>query len=122
VTATVRALHDGRLVMQHMFRGAPLNLGKLARLVIDGMDVVVGSRRSQTFDREPFLAVGIQVERYRYVALKSSNHFRAGFTQLAGSIVTADPPGLCTHQISIFPRNATARRFWPLHDDAQWSG
>lgn len=118
-SAEVRALHDGRLVMQHMFRGAPLNVGKLARLVIEDMDIVVGSKRSQTFDREPFLAVGIQVERYRYVALKSSNHFRAGFTELAGAIVTADPPGLCTHQIGIFPRETTARRLWPLHEDAQ---
>lgn len=112
--ATVRALHDGRLVLQHMFRGAPLKLGPLARLVIDGVDVVVGSRRSQTFDKEPFLAVGIDVMRYDVVALKSSNHFRGCFQDITQSIVTADPPGLSTHNIGVFPRQSTARAFWPI--------
>ena len=116
--ATVRALHDGRLVLQHMFRGAPLKLGPLARLEINGLDVVVGSRRSQTFDKEPFLAVGIDVMRYDVVALKSSNHFRGCFQNIAQRIVTADPPGLSTHNIGVFPRQATARAFWPMNEQA----
>jgi len=118
--AYVKALHDGRVVMQHMFKGAPLNLGPMARLVIDDMDVVVASRRSQTFDQEPFLAVGIDVMKYRYVALKSSNHFRAGFQHLASGIVTADTPGLTTHKIEVFPRQHTSRRLWPLDEHAEY--
>ena len=102
--AYVKSLSDGRLVMQAMGKGSPLSLGKMARLVIDGIDVIVASRRSQTFDPEPFLAVGIDVNRYRIVALKSSNHFRAGFKDVAGAIVTADPPGLTTHHVEVFPR------------------
>ncbi len=118
--AYVKALHDGRLIMQHMFKGAPLNIGLTARLVIDEMDVVVASRRNQTFDREPFLAVGIDVMKYRYVALKSSNHFRAGFQHLAGAIVTADTPGLNTHRLEVFPRQTTSRRLWPLDHSATY--
>ena len=110
----VKAIHDGRLIMQHMFKGAPLNIGPMARLVIEEMDVVVASRRSQTFDLEPFLAVGIDVMKYKYVALKSSNHFRACFQDLAAHIVTADTPGLSTHQIEVFPRQRTVRKLWPL--------
>lgn len=115
--AYVKSLADGRLVMQHMYKGAPLNIGKMARLVVDDMDIVVASRRSQTFDQEPFLAVGIDVMKYKYVALKSSNHFRAGFQTLASRIVTADTPGLSTHKIGVFPRQNTARRLWPLDPD-----
>jgi len=118
--AYVKALHDGRLIMQHMFKGSPLNLGPMTRLVIEDLDVVVASRRSQTFDQEPFLAVGINVKKYKYVALKSSNHFRAGFTPVASGIVTADTPGLTTHAIDQFPRHKTKRRLWPIHDDAQF--
>lgn len=119
--AKVKALHDGRVTLQRMFRGMPLNLGPLARLVIDDMDVVVGSRRSQTFDREPFLAVGIDVLRYDIVALKSSSHFRAEFQSLAHSIVTADTPGLSTHDIAVFPRQATARALWPIDPRAEFA-
>ena len=120
-SAQVKSLHDGRLVLQHMFKGMPLNLGPMARLVIEGIDVVVGSRRSQTFDREPFLALGIDVLRYDLVALKSSSHFRACFQSLAHAIVTADPPGLSTHNISVFPRQRTARALWPVNPQASFS-
>jgi microcystin degradation protein MlrC len=88
--------------------------------VIDNMDVVVGSRRNQTFDTEPFLAVGIDVLKYKYVALKSSNHFRAGFENLASAIVTADTPGLTTHKIEVFPRQQTNRRLWPIDPQAAY--
>jgi len=118
--AYVKAVADGRVRLTHMFRGMPLNLGVLVRLVIDGIDVGVGSRRSQTFDCEPFLAVGIDVLRYDVVALKSSSHFRACFQPLAHAIVTADTPGLSTHDISVFPRQATARALWPLDARAQF--
>ena len=114
LTAYVKSLHDGRIRMRAMFKGAPLNLGPMARLVVDGMDVIVASRRSQTFDIEPFLAVGIDVMNYDFVALKSSAHFRAGFQDLAGAIVTADPPGLTTLQIEVFPREHAPGPLWPV--------
>ncbi len=114
LTAYVKSLHDGRIRMRAMFKGAPLNLGPMARLVVDGMDVIVASRRSQTFDIEPFLAVGIDVLNYDFVALKSSAHFRAGFQDLAGAIVTADPPGLTTLKIEVFPREHAPGPLWPV--------
>ena len=120
VRGYVKSLHDGRITLTAMFRGMPLNLGPMARLVVDGMDVIVASRRSQTFDPEPFLALGIDVNRCRYVALKSSNHFRAGFQDLARAIVTADPPGLSTHHIEIFPRHRAGVLLWPVDQDARY--
>jgi microcystin degradation protein MlrC len=116
--AYVKALHDGRIVMQAMFKGAPINLGPMARLNIRGIDVIVASRRNQTFDPEPFAALGIDVMRYRYVALKSSNHFRAGFQDIAAAIITADPPGLTTHHIEVFPRDNATRPLWPIDSQA----
>jgi microcystin degradation protein MlrC len=122
VRGYVKALHDGRIRMQAMFKGAPLHLGPMARLQVDGLDIIVASRRSQTFDPEPFLAVGIDVRRYRVVALKSSNHFRAGFQDLAGTIITADPPGLSTHHIEIFPRRRAPGPLWPIDEGARYDG
>jgi microcystin degradation protein MlrC len=83
-------------------KAVPLNLGKMARLVVAGVDIIVASNRSQTFDIGPFAALGIDVNDYRIIALKSSNHFRAGFRDVATHIVTADTPGLTTHQIQVF--------------------
>ena len=121
----VKALHDGRLTMQAMAKGSPINYGKLARLVVSNegidMDIIVASNRSQTFDTEPFLAVGIDVLRLDIVALKSSNHFRAGFSDFAGTIITADPPGLTTHHIEIFPRQNSTQPMWPIDELADYS-
>ena len=117
----VKALHDGRCTMQAMMKGAPVSYGPLARLKVAGFedfDIVVGSRRSQTFDTEPFLAVGIDVTQRDIVALKSSNHFRAGFSVLAGTIITADPPGLTTHHVEVFPRRNADRALWPIDASA----
>jgi len=120
LTVYVKALHDGRLKMRAMFKGAPLHLGKFARLVINDIDIIVGSRRSQTFDIAPFLAVGIDVSEYPIVALKSSNHFRAGFTHIASSIITADTPGLTTHKLQVFGHKNLRAPSWPLDSSASY--
>lgn len=114
----VRALHDGQLIFQAMYKGATNDLGPMARIEIDGVDVIVASNRSQTLDPEPFLALGIDVRRYKFIALKSSHHFRAGFKDVAAAIVTADTPGLCTHKIDMFDRQRTQRPLWPVDASA----
>ncbi|MFT5014765.1 MAG: microcystin degradation protein MlrC [Patiriisocius sp.] len=116
----MKSLHDGKLKLLAMFKGAPIHLGKMARLVVNGLDIVVASRRNQTLDIGPFLALGIDVTEKKYVALKSSNHFRAGFTQLAGQILTADTPGLTTHHIEVFPRQKAVGPLWPVDEDVEF--
>jgi microcystin degradation protein MlrC len=118
--AYVKALHDGALTMLAMGKGSRMNLGLLARLVVDGIDIIVASRRSQTFDTAPFTAVGIEVTEYPIVALKSSNHFRAGFGDIASDIVTADPPGLTTLHIEVFERRRSAGALWPVDEGADY--
>lgn len=121
VRGRVKSLTDGRFVLRAMAAGLPADLGPMARLEVGGIDVLVASRRGQTFDPEPFLLHGIDVRRYKIVALKSSNHFRAGFQSLARAIVTADPPGLTTHRIEVFPRRRSPRPIWPLDPDAEYA-
>ena len=120
LTAYVKSLHDGRITLKAMFKGMPLNLGPLARLQVGGIDIIVASRRSQTFDTQPFLAVGVDVMHLQYVALKSSNHFRAGFQKIASAIITADPPGLTTHHIEVFPRRRCQEPLWPVDPETQF--
>lgn len=118
VDAYVKVLSDGRFERSAMGAGLRVDLGKMARLRIGNVDVIVGSKRAQTFDPEVFRLHGIAVERYRIVALKSSHHFRAGFSDIASAIVTADPPGLTTARLEVFERARTARPIWPLDADA----
>lgn len=120
-TAYVKCLTDGKFIQQSpMGRGARVDLGKMARLVIGGIDVLVSSIRTQTLDPEVFLLHGIDVTRYTIVAIKSSNHFRAGFAPIAAGIIRADTPGLVSADLSTFPYERLTRPIWPLDEDAAY--
>ncbi len=110
-TATVIALSDGKFkASSPMMSGMPFDLGPSCRLEIDGIDVVVTSQRSQVFDQEIFLLHGIDVTTYKIVALKSSQHFRAGFVPIAAEIIRADTPGATTIDLHAIPYHAPRRR------------
>jgi microcystin degradation protein MlrC len=116
--AYVKCLTDGRFITHSpMGRGAQVDLGRMARLVIGGVDVLVSSVRRQTLDAEVFLLHGIDVARCRIVALKSSQHFRAAFEPIAARIITADSPGLTTLDLTTFPYRRITRPVWPLDQD-----
>lgn len=114
-SAYVKTLSDGRFLLQTpMGRGSLVDMGRMARLVIGGVDVIVATGRSQTLDPELFLLHGIDVTRYRIVALKSQQHFRAGFEGIAGEIIRVDTPGSTSSNLSNLPFERVNRPIWPL--------
>ncbi|MGC4106733.1 MAG: M81 family metallopeptidase [Thermomicrobiales bacterium] len=113
--AYVKCLTDGRFVLTTpMGAGATEDLGKMARLMIGNVDVIVGTARSQTFDEGLFLLHGIDVRRVRIAALKSQQHFRAGFEPIAGTIIRCDTPGFTTSNLANLPYTRIMRPIWPL--------
>lgn len=114
-SAYVKSLTDGRFILVNpMGAGSEVNLGPMARLIIGNMDVIVGSRRAQTLDAQLFLLHGIDVGDYRIVAIKSQQHFRGGFQQLAGTVIRTDTPGFTTSELSSLPFRQIRRPIWPL--------
>ena len=119
--AYVKALTDGQFrLTTPMGRGMLTDLGPSARLRIGGIDIIVASERNQVLDDEVFLLHGIDVRRRKIVALKSSAHFRAGFTPLAAAIITADVPGATTLHLENFTHHRIRRPIWPLDDGATY--
>jgi microcystin degradation protein MlrC len=120
----VKSTTDGRFVYTSpMLAGVPGNYGPMARLQVggrDGLDILVGSRRSQVFDAEVFTLHGIDVTAYEIVVLKSSQHFRAGFDHLATGIITADSPGLSTLRVENFDHPRVDGPRWPIDPAAEW--
>lgn len=115
VTATVVKLSDGRFTHSSMMlKGKKVNLGKCARLRIGNVDVIVTSKRSQTFDEQIFKLHDIDITTYRIVALKSSQHFRASFEPIAHEIITVNPPGLSSSNLFDFPYERLERPKYPL--------
>jgi len=120
----VKAVTDGEIIFTTpMLAGAKGQHGPMARLQVGGpggIDVLVGSERSQVFDPEIFKLHDIDVETYDIVALKSSQHFRAGFSDLATEIVAADSPGLTTLRVENFEHPRVDGQRWPIDRDANW--
>ena len=114
-TAYVKAVTDGRFILVNpMGAGRQVDLGRMARLVIGHVDVIVGSKRAQTLDAQLFLLHGIDVRTYRIVALKSQQHFLAGFRDIAGTMIRCDTPGLTTSKLEQLPYKNIRRPIWPL--------
>ena len=126
--AYVKTLTDGRFVYTNqMMAGLPANYGPSARLVVGGqrgrggLDIIVTSRRSQTFDPGVFELHGIDVEKRSIVGLKGSQHFRAGFREIATAMIAADSPGLTTIEVTVFDHPNSGRSLWPIDPELDWT-
>jgi microcystin degradation protein MlrC len=93
-TFRVAGLSDGRFVCQGAcVGGRAANLGPTALLVIDGVSVVVASKRMQAYDLEMFRHIGIEPTEQRILVVKSTCHFRADFEPIAEAVLVAVAPG-----------------------------
>jgi len=90
----VESLSDGKVDCHGPFyRGAHMALGLSARLAIDGVRVVLASKKTQLADQALYRFVGIEPTEQAILVNKSSVHFRADFTPIAHEILVAAAPG-----------------------------
>ncbi|TVX77824.1 M81 family metallopeptidase [Peribacillus simplex] len=122
IKAYVKTLADGQFIQSSpMGRGARVDYGKSARIVVGGIDIVVCSKRSQTLDEQIFLLHGINIRSYKIVALKSSQHFRAGFEPLAHEIIPVDSPGLSSFNLYSFKHTRLTKPVYPFIKEIEFS-
>ena len=90
----VQSIGDGRITgTGPMFGGARMELGLMAALKIGGIEVLVSSKKMQLADQAIFHHLKIEPSTRAILVLKSSVHFRADFSGLAGEIIIAASPG-----------------------------
>jgi microcystin degradation protein MlrC len=75
------------------FEQARVSLGAAATVSIGKLDIVLGSKRSQTFSPPAFTDMGVDLASKKMVVVKSSNHFSAAFSKIAASIQYLDTGG-----------------------------
>jgi len=106
-----------------MMTGEPVDGGAAAVLRIGRGRLLVATERVQAYDPEAFRSQHIALEDVEVVLVKSSAHFRAGYTALAhGGILVADGGGWSTARLTEFPSNRRTQPAMPWHavDDAAW--
>ncbi len=103
-------------VVQH-FGSIPSRVGSSARLrLIEGpsdFDIIVNDRRTQTFHPEVFTAHDIDISEKRIVAVKSSQHFYAGFAPIASRVIHVATPGAISPDFASIPYVKKKGPYWP---------
>jgi len=118
--ALVKTLSDGRLTTRSVFVDTRYDVGPTARIIVGDFEIIVTSAPYQAFDNTMALLGGVDLRDYRIVALKSSTHFRAYFTPMARSIITADGPGGSSGIITTFKPTHMRMPVYPFNPDATY--
>lgn len=102
--AEVVRLTDGRFVNRGpMNRGVEIRMGPSAVLDVEGIQVIVTSRREPVNDTAYFDLHGIDVTRLRLLCVKAKNHFRGSFAPLCKGFVEVDTPGPAAIDLHALP-------------------
>lgn len=92
-----------------MYRGARIDLGRLARLSQDGVHVIVAEKRMQASEPALPRRLGIEPADARILCVKSSVHFRGAYQDMARAVIVARAPGPVTADLCELPARRQTR-------------
>lgn len=110
----VKALSDDLVIP---FEQSLVSLGPAASVSIGSLDIVLGSKRSQTFSPPAFTEMGIDLATKSLVIVKSSNHFSAAFAKVCAAIHYLDSGGPFPHDPLKVTYRKVRRPIAPLDAD-----
>ena len=93
------------------------DLGDVAVVRADGIDIVLAEKRMGIFNHECFSHAGIDPLSRHILVVKSTNNFYAGFADIAAEVLHVSTPGGNTHDVSTLPYKLADRSQWPLEAD-----
>jgi microcystin degradation protein MlrC len=111
----VMCLTTGRFIAYGpMGGGIERNYGPSMVFRVGGIDIIVITNNGQAVDLGQFTSLGIDPTRYRTVAVKSMQHFRAAFEPIAREVILVDTGALCSeiYTSELFTR--VRHPVWPL--------
>jgi len=99
-----------------MMHGMQADVGPVALLGIEGVQVVVSGGKAQMLDRNLYRVGGVEPEAMKILVNKSSVHFRADFQGIAHAVLVAKAPGPMTADPADLPwtRLAPGIRLKPM--------
>lgn len=103
--------------VKQSFRGAQSLLGDAVAVQAEGIDVILCSVRTQVFSPEVFTKLGIEPSAMRILVVKSSQHYRAGFADVAAEIHDVGAPGAIQPDFKSIPLHRIERPKWPFDAD-----
>jgi microcystin degradation protein MlrC len=111
----VTCLTNGRFIAYGpMGGGIERNHGPSMVFRVGGIDIIVITNNGQAVDLAQFTSLGVDPTRYRTVAVKSMQHFRAAFEPIAREVILVDTGALCSEIYTPELFTKVRRPVWPL--------
>ncbi len=121
VSGHVRRITDGLYRNRGpMQRGVLMDMGPTVVLDTGKVEIIVISRHQEPNDLEAFYSCGIDPHAKRYIMLKSRIHWRAGFGDLAKTVVDCAGTGVCTSDYGQLEFKNVRRPIYPLDLINDW--
>ena len=116
VMVDVLKLTDGKFVLEGpMQAGVPVDMGPSALIEVNGVKIVLASRRYQNYDRMFFASFGVDLQQFAVIAVKSAQHFRAAYGDRAAAIaVVDDGDGITTEDVRTRVYRNLRRPIFPI--------
>ena len=103
-TYKVVALSNGRFTTTgKSIPGRKVDIGPVALLEINGIEIVVASKRMQAYDQDIFKHIGVEPTEKKILVLKSTCHFRADFDPISSHTLIALAPGAHIVDPRVYP-------------------
>ena len=113
MNAEVIALSEGDFRYDGpMLAGLSSTMGPSAHIKQEGVHVLLVTQREQPFDTAFSRTLGLEPRQMRYIGVKSSAHFRAGFESWAGAIHVVYEPSV--HTLSDLTFKRLGRKLYPF--------
>lgn len=93
------------------------SMGPSVWLTAGDVDLVLITTRTQTFHPDAFEQFGIRLADYPIVAVKSTQHFYAGFAPVAAEILYVAAPGAIYPDFAQIPYRKLKTPYWPRVED-----
>src|SRR6266478_3120769 len=90
------------------------SIGDAAALQIDGVTVIVNSKRGQCLSRDCFTKLGVDPSTKKVVVVKSMQHFHAAYAPIASEVVYVTAPGALVPDWSLLPYQKADKTQWPF--------
>ena len=122
VQAEVLSVGDGVFYQEGpVGAGQRRNLGQVAVLRVENVDVLVCEHACGTGDVQAYRSFGIEPTDYQMVVVKANTSFRAGYEPFAAKICMTDTPGIGTSHLTQLHYRHIPRHFYPFEtmDDYQ---
>jgi microcystin degradation protein MlrC len=84
------------------------------RVSFDGGDIILSRRRQEALWPELFSGLGRDPSEYAVILVKSSNHFRAGFSQISDAILSIASPAAMNPRLADLDFRRLRQPVWPI--------